>query len=169
MAVRLGAERATQPANRQPRHFTISNATNSWSVPFHRWYRAMRQATHGGRGRRAYRGRASPTKCTRSIGGECLANDCDSTSGGKRRAVNAVHHARPNHSQLVTAHRMQIGLTQSRLCARHMGRLVALGLFERAEDQTFVPSKELRQVEIERALRLLRQGTAGLLYHPRAC
>ena len=39
----------------------------------------------------------------------------------------------------------------------------ALGLFERAEDQTFVPSKELRQVEIERALRLLRQGTAGLL------
>jgi hypothetical protein len=46
---------------------------------------------------------------------------------------------------------------------RHMGRLVALGLFERAEDQTFVPSKELRQVEIERALRLLRQGTAGLL------
>ena len=46
---------------------------------------------------------------------------------------------------------------------RHMGRLVALGLFERAEDQTFVPSKELREVEIERALRLLRQGTAGLL------
>src|SRR5262252_9955508 len=35
---------------------------------------------------------------------------------------------------------------------RHMGR--ALGLFERAEDQTFVPSKELREVEIERALRL---------------
>jgi hypothetical protein len=32
---------------------------------------------------------------------------------------------------------------------RHMGRLVSLGLFERAE--------------IERALRLLRQGTAGLL------
>ena len=52
---------------------------------------------------------------------------------------------------------------------RHIGRLVALGLFERAEDQTFVPTKELRQVEIERALRLLRQGTAGLLYHPRAC
>jgi|SRR6516165_5555916 len=50
MAVQLGAERATQPANLQPRHFTISNATNSWSVPFHRWYRAMRQATHGGRG-----------------------------------------------------------------------------------------------------------------------
>jgi len=46
---------------------------------------------------------------------------------------------------------------------RHMGRLVALGLFERAEDQTFVPTKELREVEIERALRLLRQGTAGLL------
>jgi hypothetical protein len=46
---------------------------------------------------------------------------------------------------------------------RHMGRLVTLGLFERAEDQTFVPTKELRQVEIERALRLLRQGTAGLL------
>jgi hypothetical protein len=45
---------------------------------------------------------------------------------------------------------------------RHMGRLVALGLFERAEDQTFVPTKELREVEIERALRLLRQGTAGL-------
>ena len=32
-----------------------------------------------------------------------------------------------------------------------MGRLVALGLFERADDQTFVPTKELRQVEIERA------------------
>jgi hypothetical protein len=46
---------------------------------------------------------------------------------------------------------------------RHMGRLVALGLFERAEDQTFVPTEELREVEIERALRLLRQGTAGLL------
>ena len=46
---------------------------------------------------------------------------------------------------------------------RHMGRLVALGLFERAEDQTFVPTKQLREVEIERALRLLRQGTAGLL------
>ena len=43
---------------------------------------------------------------------------------------------------------------------RHM---VALGLFERAEDQTFSPTKELREVEIERALRLLRQGTAGLL------
>src|SRR5262249_16881048 len=25
----------------------------------------------------AYRGRASPTKCARSISGECLANDCD--------------------------------------------------------------------------------------------
>jgi hypothetical protein len=47
---------------------------------------------------------------------------------------------------------------------RHMGRLVALGLFERAEDQTFVPTKELREVEIDRALRLLRQGTAGLLW-----
>ena len=46
---------------------------------------------------------------------------------------------------------------------RHMGRLVALGLFEREKDQTFVPSKELREVEIDRALRLLRQGTAGLL------
>ena len=46
---------------------------------------------------------------------------------------------------------------------RHMGRLVALGLIERAEDQTFVPTEELREVEIERALRLLRQGTAGLL------
>jgi hypothetical protein len=46
---------------------------------------------------------------------------------------------------------------------RHMGRLVALGLFERTEDQTFVPTKELGKVEIERALRLLRQGTAGLL------
>jgi len=44
-----------------------------------------------------------------------------------------------------------------------MGRLVALGLFERAEDQTFVHNKELDQVEIELALRLLRQGTAGLL------
>jgi predicted ArsR family transcriptional regulator len=46
---------------------------------------------------------------------------------------------------------------------RHMGQLVALGLFERAEDQSFVPTKELRKVEIERALRLLRHGTAGLL------
>ena len=46
---------------------------------------------------------------------------------------------------------------------RHMGRLVALGLFEREKDRTFVPGKELRQVEIERALRVLRQGTAGLL------
>src|SRR6516225_6442168 len=46
---------------------------------------------------------------------------------------------------------------------RHMGRLVALGLFERAEDQTFVPTKDLHKVEIDRALRLLRQGTAGLL------
>ena len=46
---------------------------------------------------------------------------------------------------------------------RHMGRLVALGLFERAEDQTLVPTKELRKVEIERAYRLLRHGTAGLL------
>jgi hypothetical protein len=45
----------------------------------------------------------------------------------------------------------------------HIGRLVALGLFERAEDQTFVPTKELQKVEIERALRLLRNGTAGLL------
>jgi hypothetical protein len=45
----------------------------------------------------------------------------------------------------------------------HMDRLVTLGLFERAEDQTFVPTKELRQVDIERALRLLRQGTAILL------
>jgi hypothetical protein len=41
--------------------------------------------------------------------------------------------------------------------------LMALGLFERAEDQTFVPTKELREVEIDRALRLHRQGTAGLL------
>ena len=46
---------------------------------------------------------------------------------------------------------------------RHIGRLVALGLLERAEDQTLVPTKELRKVEIERALRLLRHGTAGLL------
>jgi len=46
---------------------------------------------------------------------------------------------------------------------RHMARLVALGLLERAADQTFVPTKVLREVEIERALRLLRQGTAGLL------
>jgi hypothetical protein len=45
----------------------------------------------------------------------------------------------------------------------HMGRLVTLGLFERAEDQTFVPTKELRKIEIERALRLLRHGTAGIL------
>jgi len=46
---------------------------------------------------------------------------------------------------------------------RHMNRLVALGLFEREKDQTFVPTKQLREVEIERALRLLRQATAGLL------
>ena len=46
---------------------------------------------------------------------------------------------------------------------RHFGRLVALDLFERAEDQTLVPTKELRKVEIERALRFLRRGTAGLL------
>ena len=46
---------------------------------------------------------------------------------------------------------------------RYMGRLVALGLFERAEDQTLVPTKQIRKVEIERALRLLRHGTAGLL------
>jgi hypothetical protein len=46
---------------------------------------------------------------------------------------------------------------------RRMGRLVALGLFERADDQTFVPTKELREIEIERALRLLRRGTSGLL------
>src|SRR5262249_7890182 len=32
---------------------------------------------------------------------------------------------------------------------RHIGRLVALGLFERAEDQTLVPTKQLREVEIE--------------------
>jgi hypothetical protein len=44
---------------------------------------------------------------------------------------------------------------------RHMGRLVALGLLERAEDQTFVPTEELRKVEIERALRLLRRGLRG--------
>jgi hypothetical protein len=29
---------------------------------------------------------------------------------------------------------------------RHMGRLVTLGLFERAEDQTFVPTEELRRL-----------------------
>jgi hypothetical protein len=40
---------------------------------------------------------------------------------------------------------------------------VTLGLLERAEGQTFVPTKELRKVEIERALRLLRHGTAGIL------
>jgi hypothetical protein len=45
----------------------------------------------------------------------------------------------------------------------HMGRLVTLGLFERAENQTFVSTKQLREGEIDRALRLLRQGTAGLL------
>ena len=36
-------------------------------------------------------------------------------------------------------------------------------IFDITEDQTFVPTKELREVEIERALRLLRQGTVGLL------
>jgi hypothetical protein len=45
---------------------------------------------------------------------------------------------------------------------RYMGRLVALGLFERAEGQTFAPTEELHKVEIERALRLLRRGTAGI-------
>jgi hypothetical protein len=30
--------------------------------------------------------------------------------------------------------------------------LVALGLFESAEDQTFVSTKQLREVEIDRAL-----------------
>src|SRR6516162_10355370 len=39
----------------------------------------------GGGNSCAYRGRASPTKCGRSIGGECLANDFD-RPGGKRRA-----------------------------------------------------------------------------------
>jgi hypothetical protein len=29
---------------------------------------------------------------------------------------------------------------------------MALGLFEREKDQTFVPTKQLREVEIERAL-----------------
>jgi hypothetical protein len=46
---------------------------------------------------------------------------------------------------------------------RHMGRLVALGLFERAEDQSFLPTRALVKIKIERALLLLRQGTAGLL------
>ena len=40
-----------------------------------------------------------------------------------------------------------------------MGRLVALGLFERAEDQTFVLTKEFREVEIDRALRSGNCGT----------
>jgi DNA-binding IclR family transcriptional regulator len=35
---------------------------------------------------------------------------------------------------------------------RHMGRLVALGLFEQAEDQSFVPTRQLKKVEIERAI-----------------
>ena len=46
---------------------------------------------------------------------------------------------------------------------RYMGQLVALGLFEQAKDQSFVPTEELQKVEIERALRLLRRGTAGVL------
>ena len=46
---------------------------------------------------------------------------------------------------------------------RYMGQLVALGLFEQAKDQSFVHTEELQKVEIERALRLLRRGTAGLL------
>jgi hypothetical protein len=37
-------------------------------------------------------------------------------------------------------------LEMPRETVRHMGRLVALGLFERAEDQTFVPSKELLEL-----------------------
>ena len=40
---------------------------------------------------------------------------------------------------------------------------MALGLFEHAEDHSFVPTEQLQKIEIERALRLLRQGTAGLL------
>ena len=35
----------------------------------------------------AYRGRASPTKCARSIGGECLANDRDRLGWGQDRGV----------------------------------------------------------------------------------
>ena len=46
---------------------------------------------------------------------------------------------------------------------RYMGQLVALGLFEQAKDQSFVPTEELQKVEIGRALRLLRRGTAGVL------
>ena len=34
---------------------------------------------------------------------------------------------------------------------RHMGRLVALGLFERAEDQSFVPTKHTRRKAVERS------------------
>jgi hypothetical protein len=50
-------------------------------------------------------------------------------------------------------------LEMPRETVRHMGRL-----FEHEKDQSFVPTKELREIEIERALRLLRQGTAGLDY-----
>ena len=77
MAVQLGAERAPQPANRQSRHFTSSNATNSWSVPFHRWYRAMRQATHGERGRR------DPASCR--VGSERSLADTPTEIGQNRR------------------------------------------------------------------------------------
>jgi len=50
------------------------------------------RVAHAGQTRRspnscAYRGRASPTKCARSIGGECLANDRD-RPGRRGAALN---------------------------------------------------------------------------------
>ena len=83
-------------------------------------------------------------------------------NGAAGRARHAVADGDRNIARNTSLSFRQIE-TPRETVRRHMGRLVALGLFERAEDQTFVPSKELREVEIERALRLLRQGTAGLL------
>ena len=91
MAVRLGAERATQPANREPRHFTISNATNSWSVPFHRWYRAMRQATHGGRGRRELVRLSADEHRRRNARGAQTASSPRVKSYSQRRCICEKH------------------------------------------------------------------------------
>ena len=53
---------------------------------------------------------------------------------------------------------------------RHMGRLVTLGLFERAEDRAFVPSKELLELRsigrcdcFARELRDYCEAAAGVL------
>jgi hypothetical protein len=66
-------------------------------------------------------------------------------SGERRRHIGRVR-------SIQIASSADFDLTQNffrETVRRHMGRLVALGLFERAEDQIFVPTKELREVEIE--------------------